>query len=189
MQKGMKLINYCLCTLALIILHATASANTLQEVKQAMYDTVVKQEKRFVIGIPIRTSNENGRFQREVPPLWDKFYRENLAQKIPNKVNQNLLAVYTDYEGDYTKPFTYMIGCEVSNLSTIPEGMRGIELEPSSYAVFTAKGAFPQSMMQAWQSIWTSIVKRSYTTDFEVYKPDFNPQDNPEIRIFIATAK
>ena len=83
MQKGMKLINYCLCTLALIILHATASANTLQEVKQAMYDTVVKQEKRFVIGIPIRTSNENGRFQREVPPLWDKFYRENLAQKIP----------------------------------------------------------------------------------------------------------
>ena len=42
-------------------------------------------------------------------------------------MNQNLLAVYTDYEGDYTKPFTYMIGCEVSNLSTIPEGMRGIE--------------------------------------------------------------
>ncbi|HEY5259074.1 MAG TPA: effector binding domain-containing protein, partial [Rhabdochlamydiaceae bacterium] len=66
---------------------------------------------------------------------------------------------------------------------------RGVELEPSSYAVFTAKGAFPQSMMEAWQAIWTSNVKRSYTTDFEVYKPDFNPQDNPEIRIFIAATK
>ena len=101
-------------------------------------------------------------------------------------MNQDLLVVYTDYEGDYTKPFTYLIGCEVSNLNTIPDGMMGVELEASSYAVFTAKGAFPQSMMQAWQSIWASNVKRLYTSDFEIYRPDFNPQNNPEVKIFIA---
>lgn len=147
---------------------------------------IEKKDNQYVIGIQIRTSNENGRFQREVPPLWDKFYRENLAEKIPNKIDQNLLAVYSDYESDYTKPFNYLIGCEVSSLKTIPENMVGIKIEPSRYAVYTAKGSFPQSMINAWQTIWRSDVKRAYTTDFEIYKPDFNPQGNPEIKIYIA---
>lgn len=145
------------------------------------------QAKKLVIGIPIKTSNENGRFQKEVPPLWGRFYSENLAEKIPHRLNKNLLAVYTQYEGDYTKPFTYLIGCEVSSLDIIPEGMIGIEIPASPYTVFTAKGPFPQSMMYTWQSIWNSGVKRSYTTDFEVYTPDFNPQNNPEIKIYIGT--
>jgi predicted transcriptional regulator YdeE len=64
--------------------------------------------------------------------------------------------------------------------------MIGVEIEPSSYAIFTAKSLFPQSMMQTWLAIWNSDVKRSYTTDFEVYHPDFNPQNTPEIKIFIS---
>ena len=150
---------------------------------------IEKQETIFVIGVSIRTSNEDGRYMKEVPPLWDKFYRENMLEKIPNKVDQNLLAVYSDYEKDYTKPFSYLIGCKVSSLDTIPEGMVGIEIKPSSYTVFTTKGAFPQSMADAWHRIWDSKVKRSYTTDFEIYTPDFNPQNNPEVEIFIATGK
>lgn len=151
--------------------------------------TIEKKEKRYVIGIPIKTSNESGHFQKEVPPLWDKFHRENMAGKIPNKINQDLLAVYTNYEGDYTKPFTYLIGCEVSSLDNIPEKMIGIEVRASLYAVFIAKGAFPQSMSSTWQAIWGSGVKRSYITDFEVYRSDFNPQNNPEVKIYIAIDK
>ena len=137
-----------------------------------------------VIGIPIRTSNAN--FQKEVPLLWEKFFRENLGGKIPHRINQNLMSVYTDYEGDYTQPFTYLIGCEVSSLDDIPAGMRGIEIPAAPYAVFTAKGVFPQSMGQTWQAIWNSDVERSYTADFEIYGSDFNPQNNPEVKIYIA---
>lgn len=147
---------------------------------------IVKESlpKKFAIGIAIKTSNEH--FQKEVPPLWDRFYREKLAEKIPNRSNQNLLAVYTDYEGDYTQPFTYLVGCEVSNVKAVPEGMRGVEIPASSYAIFIASGSFPESMMKTWKSIWKSDLKRLYTTDFEVYAPDFNPQENPVIKIHIA---
>lgn len=147
---------------------------------------IEQRKKMFFIGVPIETSNENGRFHQDVPPLWDRFFREEMAEKIPNRINQDLLAVYTHYHGDYTKPFTYLIGCEVKNLNTIPQGMKGVEIEAAPYAVFTAKGEFPQSMMKTWQAIWNSPVKRSYTTDFEQYRSDFNPQESPEVNIHIA---
>ena len=146
--------------------------------------TVEKQEKRFVIGISVKTSNEN--FHREGAPLWEKFYRENIAEKIPNRINQNNVGVYTDYEGDYTKPYTYIVGCEVSSLDSIPEGMKGVEMSASPYAIYTAQGEFPQSMLQTWQAIWKSPMKRAYATDIEIYPADFNPQTKPEIKIYIG---
>lgn len=160
--------------------------NIIEGTQPHMNYQLTQKDKMFVIGLPIETSNEDGRFQREVPPLWERFFRENLAEKIPNRLNPNLLAVYTNYHSDYTKPFTYLIGCQVADLGIIPEGMMGVEIEPSAYAVFTAKGEFPQSMMHTWQAIWNSDVKRSYTTDFEVYSADFNPQANPEVNIYIS---
>ncbi len=146
-----------------------------------------KIEKKYVIGVPVRTTNEDGHFLKDVPPLWERFHRERLAEKIPDRLNHDLLAVYTDYESDYTKPFTYIIGCEVKSLTSIPDEMIGIEIPPAEYALFTAKGEFPKSMMLTWQNIWRSGIQRSYTTDFEIYASDFNPQNNPIVRIYIAT--
>jgi predicted transcriptional regulator YdeE len=140
--------------------------------------------KMYVVGISVRTSNQQ--FQQEALPLWDRFIRENMGGMIKGRLNQKLLAVYTDYEGDYTKPFSYLIGCEVSNLENIPSGMIGMEIPTASYQVFTAHGEFPQSMLVAWQKIWNFDNYRAYTTDFEVYPADFNPQNNPQIDIFIA---
>lgn len=151
---------------------------------QAMNYVKESQGKKYFIGIPVRTANES--FHQDAVPLWTRFFREDLAEKIPNKMNRDLLGVYTDYEGDYTMPFTYLIGCEVIDLKTIPEGMVGLEIGASCYAVFKATGAFPESMLHAWQTIWSSDLKRSYTTDFEVYDAHFNPQNNPEVKIYIA---
>lgn len=148
-----------------------------------------KFRKKVFYRHSLKTSHENAHFQNNVPQLWDRFYQENLAEKIPNKVNEDLLAFYTDYEGDYSKPFTYLLGCEVSHLDNIPEEMKGLEIKASSYVVFTAKAGFPLSMMNIWQTIWDSNLKRAYTTDFEVYKPMFKLQGNPEIKIFIALEK
>lgn len=160
-----------------------ARSGPLIKVKNMGYD-LETQGKKWVIGVPIKTSN--ARFQEEAPLLWQRFYSEGLAEKIPNRIDQNLIVVYTDYEGDYTQPFTYLMGCSVSNLNTIPQGMRGIEIAESPYAVFTAHGPFPEAMVQTWHAIWESHILRSYTTDFEVYPPDFDQQNTPEIKIYIA---
>jgi HAD superfamily hydrolase (TIGR01509 family) len=158
-------------------------ASSLQGDQQMGY-TLENQPQKFVIGISVRTSNEN--FQNEALPLWKKIQDKKLTEKIPNRLNQNLLAVYTSYKGDYTQPFTYIVGYEVSNLNTIPEGMIGIEIPAASYAVFTANGEFPKFMAQTWQAIWNSKLQRSYTTDFEIYPEGFDLQKSPEIKIYIA---
>ena len=41
-------------------------------------------------------------------------------------------------------------------------------------------------MIAVWQDIWKSNLPRSYTSDFEVYRSDFDPQQNPEVKVYIA---
>lgn len=148
--------------------------------------TFKKQNPKLIIGIFTRTTNEGLKCQDDIPPLWEKFFGEHLVSKIPNRLNQNLYAVYTAYEGDYTKPYTYLLGCEVSSLDKIPEGMMGIEIPSSQYASFPVQGDFPLSLLEAWQEIWDENLKRSYTFDFEVYPPDFDPRSHSDLEIYIA---
>ncbi len=165
----------------LILLGALVHQTNIESIESPI---ACKVEKIFVVGLSIVTSNET--FQTEGVPLWGRFFTDNIAEKIPGRVNSDLLAVYTNYQGDFTKPFTYILGCEVANLNQIPEGMVGLEIDEATYSLYTAKGEFPGSMLETWRAIWTST-NRAYTTDFEVYPSDFNPAANPEIKIFIAT--
>ncbi len=48
---------------------------------------------------------------------------ENILANIPNKVDSTIYSVYTDYESDFTKPYTTLIGCKVPDLKSIPKGM------------------------------------------------------------------
>lgn len=146
--------------------------------------TIEKKEKKLFIGLPVRTSN--ARFLNDVPPIWAKFNSEKLESKIPNRSAHNLLVVYTEYEGDYTQPYTYLIGSEVSSKNQIPPEMRVIEIPKATYAVFTARGAFPNSLITTWQMIWRTPLPRLYTADFELYPPDYNPKANPEVKVYIA---
>lgn len=161
-----------------------ATIKTSGETQTSMDYTIEKQEKKYFIGIDIKTNN-----QECVPAmrgLWDKFYKEGLLEKIPHKVNNTIFALYTNYEGDFTKPYSYILGCEVSTLDEIPEGFIGKTVPAASYAVYTTKGQYPQGLTAAWHAIWKSNFKRAYTTDFEVYRTDFNPQTNPEVKVYIA---
>jgi predicted transcriptional regulator YdeE len=57
-----------------------------------------------VIGISVRTTNENRQATKDIPFLWKKFFEENISSKIPNKLSDDLYCVYTHYEKDHTKP-------------------------------------------------------------------------------------
>lgn len=149
-----------------------------------MKHSVETQKEKFFIGLELRTNNEE--CSSTMPAHKERFYKENTLAKIPNKINSNILAVYTDYEGDYTKPYSWILGCEVSSLDEIPEGLVGKVIPESKYAVFTTHGDFPQGLIAVWQTVWKSNLARAYTTDFELYRADFNPQTNPEVKVYIA---
>lgn len=149
----------------------------------SMY-TFEKQDEKFFIGLELRTSNET--CSLEMPAHKEKFFNENILAKIPNKINGKIFALYTNYEGDYTKPYSWILGCEVSTLDEVPEGLIGKVIPASNYAVFTTQGKFPEGLIAAWQTIWQANFERSYTSDFELYASNFHPEENPEVKVYIA---
>jgi predicted transcriptional regulator YdeE len=149
-----------------------------------MNHLIEHQSEKFFIGLELRTTNEE--CSLAMPVHKEKFFKENIISKIPNKINGNILALYTDYEGDYTKPYSWILGCEVSSLDQVPEGLVGKIIPKSKYAVYTTQGGFPQGLIAVWQNIWQSGLPRLYSSDFEVYRSDFDPQRNPQVNVYIA---
>ena len=142
------------------------------------------QPKKLIIGIEVRTGYST--FCEKCPQHWGRFFSEQVFQKIPNKVNDAVYGIYTEYDGDYTGDYTYVIGCEVSNLDEIPEGLVGKEIPESKYAVYKAAGEFPKSVEKTWGEIWSGNLKRAYTSDFEIYRPGFDPVNNSDVLVYIA---
>lgn len=141
-----------------------------------------------IIGIAVRTTNQNQQAAQDIYALWMKFMSENIIAQIPNKVDNTVYCMYTDYEKDHTAPYTTIIGCKVKNLDSIPKGMVGKSIQASQYKKFIAKGKIDEgSLFKAWNEIWNSDIKRSYTADFEVYdEKHTGPNVYSETDIFVA---
>ncbi len=144
-------------------------------------------EPFYVVGITVRTSNQDGQAARDIPALWERWMANNLAEQIPGKMNADVYSVYTDYEKDYTAPYTTLLGCRVADLSAVPEGMTGITVGGGNYTVFTAEGALSDGIViKEWMTIWNSGLSRRYTTDFEVYGEKAMNPANAQVDIYIA---
>jgi predicted transcriptional regulator YdeE len=148
---------------------------------------LITVEDFFIIGLSVRTTNENGQSGTDIPALWNTFMTENTIENIPNKIDNSIYCMYTEYEKDYTKPYTTILGCKVSSLDNIPNGMIGKTIEKETYKQFIAKGNLSEgAVFQKWTEIWNSDLNRKYTVDFEIYgEKAFNPE-NAEVPIFIA---
>ncbi len=140
-----------------------------------------------VIGIAIRTTNENGQAGRDIPALWNRFITEGIAKKIPNKIDSIVYCVYTDYEKDHTRPYTTILGCAVKALDNIPTGMIGQTIEKGNYIKYTAKGNMLQRIViDEWTKIWNTDLPSAFTADFERYDEKARNPEKAEIDIFIA---
>ena len=147
-----------------------------------------KQLNSFkLVGISIRTSNQNNRAAQDIPALWQRFMSENIANKIPNKLAETVYCAYTEYEGDHNQPYTTLIGCPVSALTEIPDGLKGIEVPAGSYEQFTPKGRLSDGIIiNQWFKIWETDLDRTYQTDFEVYGEKASDPNAAEVDIFVG---
>lgn len=147
---------------------------------------VVQKPSINLVGIECRTSNAAEDGPQDIPRLWEQFYSEDIIHKIPNKASHEVIALYCDYEGDYTQPYTLVIGCPVTSLDSIPEGMVAKTIPAGSYAVFRAVGEYPSSLIETWGNIWDTELKRTYTGDYEFYGEKFSSGSPQEVEVFIA---
>ncbi len=140
-----------------------------------------------IIGLSVRTSNANGQSAQDIGALWGKFMSEGISSKIPNKIEDTVFSIYTNYEGDHTMPYDTVLGCKVDSLDEIPEGMIGQSFEGGEHVKFVAKGNLAQgAVYQTWGTIWGSELDRKYTADFEVYGEKAQNPADAEVDIFVA---
>jgi predicted transcriptional regulator YdeE len=108
---------------------------------------IVERPAFTVVGLALRTSNSR---PDQIGGLWQEFYARNVPSLIPNRKSDHVYSVYIDYEGDHTKPYTLVIGCE-ADVGDVPTGLTVKNVPAAKYAVFSASGKQPDSVITAWQ--------------------------------------
>ena len=146
-----------------------------------------------VIGISVRTNNA-----REQTPdgvigkQWQRLFQEGLLNKIPDKSDSNIIAAYTEYAGDHTGDYTFVLGAKVSSGKEVPAGMIAIKVPSGKYAVFTSeKGPASKVVPEAWSHI-NSLPKsatggdRLYKADFEVYDQRAADPQSSQVDVYVG---
>lgn len=152
--------------------------------------TMTKQtlDSLSIMGISVRTSNADpGKTTADISGLWQRFLGENLAAKIPGKIDSTVFCVYTDYETDHTGGYTTILGCRVASLEDVPDGMVGVTIPGGAFQQFTCRGNLSQGVVyQAWLDIWKTDLNRTYVADYEMYgAAAMNPED-ATVDIFVG---
>lgn len=136
-----------------------------------------------IVGVAVETTNQGGQAMKDLGILWERFFKENVAQQVSNKVSDCIYSIYTDYESDYTGRYTTIIGVEVDTLENIPAGLVGRTFEGGNFLKYEAIGEMPQAVGEMWGEIWAQDkdLNRLYTYDYEVYG-----ENEKGVNIYIA---
>ncbi len=137
-----------------------------------------------VVGISIITDND--RASEEINALWEEFFKQNIGQSVENRVDDVIYAVYSNYEGDHTKPYRLTIGYKIDGAPQISGHLHHVAVQSSDYAMMSAAGEQPKALIETWQAIWQSDLDRKFETDFEVYGKTFFKEGLHEILVCIG---
>ena len=140
-----------------------------------------------MIGISVRTTNENQRAAEDIAQLWQRFMGESILAQIPNKVDTTIYSLYTDYEGDHTKPYTSILGCRVTKLDELPEGMVARSFNGGEYVKTSARGDLIKGLIvNHWSKIFEMDLDRAYTADFETFGEKAQNPADAEVDFYVA---
>ena len=154
---------------------------------------IVHQDEVLVVGINAATSGEKEMSgEGVIPDLWQRFFQEHVLDKIPNKVDQSIYALYTEFSRDRMGAYTVVLGARVKDKTHVPEGLVLKVIPAGTYAVLSSeKGPAATVIPSAWLKIAALEDKdelggkRAYKTDFEVYEHFTDPQ-NVQADIFVG---
>ena len=150
------------------------------EVKAGLQDI----EAFEVVGVSIMTSNETA--SEDINALWEKFFKDSIGQSVDNRIDDVIYAVYSDYEGDHTKPYRFTIGYKVGGESNLGGSLHHVQVNAAPYAMMSAAGEQPKALIETWTAIWQSDLDRRFDTDFEVYGQRFFEDGVHEVLVAIG---
>src|SRR5579885_1731659 len=158
-----------------------------------MNPKIVKQDGFTVIGIAARTSNANEMTAEGIiGKQWGRLFQEGILEKIPNRADSSIIAVYTDYASDHNGEYTYILGARVTSDANVPAGMVAKKIPGGKFAVFTSeKGPAPQVVPALWMKINSLPVgavgaDRVYKADYEIYDERARDPQNLQVDVYLG---
>ena len=137
-----------------------------------------------VVGLSAVTSgNENA--SEEINALWEDFFKRSIGQDVPNRVDNVIYAVYSDYEGDHTQPYRLTLGYKVTE-GAVADHLHKIDVKTADYAMMGAAGEQPKALIETWTAVWQSDLDRRFETDFEVYGQRFFEEGVHEVLVCVG---
>ena len=140
-----------------------------------------------VVGVSVITSNKDGKAADDINKLWEDFFQTSVGQRVLNKENDVIYAVYSDYEGDHEAPYRITIGYKVTEKPTdMDDDLVHVAVQKGEYGIMSAAGEQPKALLETWEAIWSSDLDRTFQTDFEVYGPRFFEAGVHEVLVHIG---
>ena len=151
---------------------------------------LVEREAISFIGTTVRTTNQDEMNEKtaKIPGNWNNFFSDGVANKIPNKISEDIFGVYSQYETDASGPYNQTVALQVEPNTVAPDSFEHIHANAARYLKFSARGEMPAAVIDMWQKIWEYFAEnshgyqRAYTVDFEFY----DSSDPDKVDIFIA---
>ncbi|MHC0038796.1 AraC family transcriptional regulator [Pseudoneobacillus sp. C159] len=180
-------------------LHGKAYLNTNQLSGGCKMEPKLVIKPAFhIMGYGLKTKNEDGQNNRDIPEFWQQFLNNKLGCNIPNPIHENVeFGICTDFNPE-TGEFVYLIGKEVNEGTEVPEGMMYKSFPELEYAVFTTPksndDSFTSSIQSTWNYIFTewfpqSGYEHSGVVEFELYDERCHGSENKEMDIYIPIKK
>lgn len=160
-----------------------------------MQKTLIQNIEIKLVGIKIRTNNMNemNPATAKIGATMSHYFEQSLAEKISGRKNPHTTySVYTEYTDGVSGDYSYFLGEEVSDFTTLPEGFSQLIIPAQDYAKFTCgPGICPAVCIDAWQNIWQMTAsdlggERAFKADFEVYDERARDPLNMVLDIYIG---
>lgn len=158
----------------------------INEIAYMRTPTIVSQDACNIVGIAVRTSNQNGQAQIDLEKLWQRFYADDIPSLVSGKKTNDLYCVYTDYDSDHNGSYTAVLGYSVHNETRLPDNLTKTTIPAGNYHCYISEGKLPESLIETWQHIWHTAINRSFTTDFDVYESDLRKGADNVVKTFVA---
>jgi predicted transcriptional regulator YdeE len=181
---------------ALLLLVAGLAGSCLSQAQDAMNPRIVDAKQFQIVGIEVSTNNaKEAGPDAVIGKQWRRFMDEGLLNKIPGRVDQSIIAVYTDFTSDAHGEYTFVLGAKVqpTPVPKIPEGMIVKSVPKGKYAVFTTpRGPAAKVVPETWKQIWAYYEspqhqgQRAYATDYEIYDNRATDPNNAQVDIYVG---
>ncbi|MBX3659347.1 MAG: effector binding domain-containing protein [Ramlibacter sp.] len=136
---------------------------------------IIEQDRALhVVGIELRTHNAEA-FQT-IPPHWQRFGQDGVVQRVPDRLSQDVYAVYTHFENagrNNQGLYSLVIGAAVPASAPVPDGMVRVVVPASRRAVFPVPPGRPDLVGEQWQAIWQRHdLRKTFVAEYERYGPE-----------------